>query len=120
VHAYPSTQDLYNCLNLCHSYHSEFFFKEIKEILPLDGINRWPEIKTTSSDTTKKSQILFSLVCFDPHVSDTSSQFLPFQKWAAKAKKLTLKMLLLSFLSNEHESITLAINNFPMIDIFMC
>jgi hypothetical protein len=74
----------------------------------------------TGIDPTKKPQLLFSLVCFDPNAFESSSQVLPLSKYSAKAKKLALKMLLESFLPTKHDSITLAVGNFQTIAIFMC
>ena len=108
------TEDQYDRLNLQTSNYSEFFLKEMVKILPLPGMERWP--MTNRQD----SQLLFSLVCIDPHDRDTPTQG-SFLKWAAKAKKAALKLLLSSFeLAADHEAITSTVNNFPTMGIFMC
>jgi hypothetical protein len=55
--------EVYNQLNLVHCLYSDFFFKEMTNILNLQGMERWP---MTKASETNHSQLLFSMVIISP------------------------------------------------------
>ena len=115
------TKDVWDRLTLRKTKYSEFFFKEMVEILPLPGIERWPETIQSAGDSRQQLPLLFSLVIINPHDDATTATPSQSQKLAAKAKKAALKMYVSSFEStSDHASITSAVNNFKTIGIFMC
>jgi hypothetical protein len=59
----PLAPEVYNKLNLVNCLYSEFFFKEMTNILNLQGMERWP---MTESDETNHSQLLCLMVIFSP------------------------------------------------------
>jgi hypothetical protein len=108
------TDDVNKKLNLVNSQFSEFHFKEMVEIVNTPGMDKWP--KTLDAFTTK---FLFSLVSFSPPNKGVSSQLRPLLRHQS-AHKLSLGMLHHCFPEKkDRSSITIAMDNFPSIAIFM-
>ena len=110
------SREVYNRLNLVNCLCSEFFFKEMTNILNLQGMERWP---LTEAGETNSSQLLFSMVIFSPlkEVPDK----LPSRSKITKAHTLAREMFHTSFSEEEdHDSIDPAMDSFPTVGIYMC
>jgi hypothetical protein len=106
--------DVYKKLNLVDSGFSEFYFKEMVDIVNVPGMDQWPTTLETFS-----TKFLFSLVCFSPPNAKGSSQLRPLMRHQL-AHQLSLGMLNHCFPEkNDRSSIKIAMDNFPSIAIFM-
>ena len=112
--------EFYQEFNLISSSLSEYYFKEMKEDTSSPGMELWPKLMTL--DSTKESHrsppIYLSLVCFlGPSTLLPNS---PNYKKVDIAHTKAREMLHSSFSSKEdHKCIDVAMDNFPMIAIFM-
>ena len=106
--------DVNKKLNLVDSGFSEFYFKEMVDIVNLPGMDQWPKTLETSSN-----KFLFSLVSFSSPNRKVCSKMTPSTRHQL-AHKLSLEMLHHCFPEKkDRSSITIAMNNFPSLAIFM-
>jgi hypothetical protein len=105
--------EVYKKLNLVNHLYSEFFYKEMTELLYLQGMERWP---ITEAIETNHSQLLFSMVIFSPLKEVPDS--LPSRSKITKAHTLAHQMFLTSFQEEEdHDCIDAAMDSFPIVGI---
>ena len=110
------SREVYNRLNLVNCLCSEFFFKEMTDVLNLQGMERWP---ITEAGETNSSQLLFSMVIFSPLKEVPDS--LPSSSKITRAHTLACQMFLTSFPEEEdHAYIDAAMDSFPTVGIYMC
>ena len=110
------SREVYNRLNLVNCLCSEFFFKEMTDVLNLQGMERWP---LTEAGETNSSQLLFSMVIFSP-LKEVPDPFISRSK-ITKAHTLAREMFHTSFPEEEdHDSIDAAMDSFPTVGIYMC
>jgi hypothetical protein len=109
--------EVYNWLNLINRLYSEFFFREMTNILNLLGMERWP---MTEAGETNHSPLLFSMVIFSPLTRDIPEQ-VPSRSEITRTHTLALEMFHISFECNEdHNSIEAVMHSFPTVGIYMC
>ena len=108
--------DFYNQFNLDGHSFSEYYFKDMKRIFHLEGMDHWPTTLNTADRS--KMQIQLSLVCFSPIAAPTDNSREAYLVSSAKEK--VVKMFLSCFhLQVDHECINLAVDNYPTLSIFM-
>jgi hypothetical protein len=108
--------EVYKKLNLVNRLYSEFFYKEMMDLLNLQGMKRWP---TTEAGETNHSQLLFSMVIFSP-LKEVPEQ-IPSRSKITRAHNLAREMFHTSFQEKEdHDSIDAAVDSLPTVGIYMC
>ena len=113
--------EFYQEFNLISSSLSEYYFKEMKEIFDLPGMEYWPQLITPKG--TKEKDIpppmYLSLVCFLPPAA-SSLHNSPNRKWVDIAHSKARDVICSSFDSEaDHKCIKVAMANYPTIAIFM-
>jgi hypothetical protein len=93
--------EFYNQFNLDGHSFSEYYFKDMKRIFHLEGMDHWPTTLNTADGS--KMQIQLSLVCFSPIAAPTNNSREAYLVSSAKEK--VVKMFLSCFhLQVDHEA----------------